>query len=193
MILRLTAQFGSGKESVRVYDPDPSVRAVPTIPPLPSITVIVDPGSAVPANVGVVVVRVAPASGVSTTGAAGNEISITTITISTNDILPSRSIDATERVCVPSERGIASVTVNDPSGLTIVSAIIVPDPSVMVIVVPGSAVPANVGVGLLSVAPEAANDVSVGVTGGIVSAMIVRDQTIIVVLAALSTRVICTG
>ena len=191
VILRLTAQFGSGDDNVSIYNPNPSVIPVPTIAPLPSITVIVDPGSAVPANVGVVVVRVALASGLNTTGAAGNEISIITITTSAVDTLPSRSVEVIERICVPSARGIAGVIVYTQNSSTIASAMIAPLASVRVMVVPGSPVPLMVGVVLLNVFPEA--DQSVGVTGGIVSAMMSRDPVMIVVLAALSTRVICIG
>ena len=135
---------------MKLYDPNSSVIPVPTIIPLTkSLTVTIDPGSAVPANVGVIVLRVVPGNGLSMIGAIGNIVSTVTVTTSGGDTLRSRSVEVIERVCSHSVSAMGSISVNSPSTSTTVSAMSIPLPFLILMVVPGSPVPLSVGVAVL--------------------------------------------
>ena len=124
----------SGLSGVRVNAPESSATTFPTTLPAPSVTVTVEPGSAVP-------VTVLPSVEAST-GASGATASTVTV-FDGPETLPEPSV-AVAVTFVPSASGLEGVRVNVPSSPARVVPTIEPAPSVTVTVVPGTAVPVTV-------------------------------------------------
>ncbi len=142
----ITVPSGSGVAGVKLQLPLPSVVVWPIAVPLPSVSVTVLPGSAVP-------LMLVPLLG-RTTGAAGATAS--TMMLAPGPVLPVASV-ALALTTVPFGSGVAGVKLQSPLPSAVTCPIGLPLPSVKVTVLPGSAVP-------LSVVPLLAS--SMGAAGG---------------------------
>lgn len=149
---------GNGLASVIVQFPLASTTAVPMGFPRPSVMVMVSPGVPDPMTSGVVSdVRygslVSPPMLVSA-GAAGAVVSRVNVVLVGLDVFPAGSVAVALIVVLPSASADDGVYVQFPLESAIVVPMMVPLPSVKLIVDPGSAVPVMVGVLSMSVLPE---------------------------------------
>ena len=144
VVLMLCAPFTSAAE-VQVHAPL-ALAVVTHNVVVPSFTVTVLFGSAVPAIVGVAFDVVLPSAGAVTTGAAGATVStVKFLGADTGLVLPAGSVATAVTVCKPSLSGAAGEQLQLPNALAVVVQSGRP-PSLTVTVLFGSAVPPIIGV-----------------------------------------------
>jgi hypothetical protein len=126
--------------------PPASATAVQSVV-VPSFTVTVLPGSAVPPIAGVV--SLVCVTGVVMAGAAGAVLSTSKLRVAAGPVLPLGSVAVANTVCGPSLKGALGVQLHWPAVGPLASAVAVQSvtpPSFTVTVLPASAVPVMVGV-----------------------------------------------
>ena len=136
----------------------------------PSLTVTLLFGSAVPPMMGVL--SLVCVTGVVTLGAAGAVLSTLKFCAAAGPVLPAGSVAATNTVCGPLLSAVVGVQLQVPPAPTTAVQSVTP-PSFTVMVLPGSAVPLNVGVVSLTTW-LGVGALTTGVAGGVLSTVIGR-------------------
>ncbi|EAU68165.1 Pea-VEAacid family [Stigmatella aurantiaca DW4/3-1] len=182
----------SGAVGVRVQLPLAFAVAVPTdVPSTMTLTVL--PGSAVPLYVGVLSLVVDPLAGVATTGATGAVAStVKLFVLDEGLVLPAASVAVARTVCGPSASGVVGVKLQLPLAFAVAVPTDVPS-TMMLTVLPGSAVPLYVGVLSLVIEPLA-GVVTTGATGAVASTvkLFVLDEGLVLPATSVAVaRTVC--
>lgn len=143
---------------------------------MPSLTVMVLPGSAVPTNVGVVSLVTPLAVGEVTTGALGATVSTVNGRVTAALVLPAGSVAVALIVCAPSAKGRLELQFQLPLAST-VAVQSVTTPSLTVTVLPGSPIPVIVGV-LSLVVLLTVGEITLGAAGVVVSTVNARGAVV---------------